>query len=570
MTMNSTDTAATTAATDTTNANQYRSSNTTKKDDDNDMPPPPQLFSFRFATPSSINLIRPVPPELLLVGGDEDDDERMTALKEWIYQHEKDAILNALIVQQVAAKDNVDVATTKTNAVDDEGLHPSAQQGGELEGRAPPTPADEDDGTRCSSSSTITSSAANTTAITTISLPPTICSTQSPVLQKRLAMLDSIAKVQRQFFQAESPSVVFGSLLEALLELMESEYGFIGEIKYDDVDDNGNNGGAMYLQTHAITNIAWDETSRQFYNDNKDSGLRFYNLQSLFGNVMTTQQAVISNDPRRDARACGVPQGHPPLDHFLGIPFFQQKAVDNRPGPSSPQHQQQQHLVMNGMVGISNKPGGYSDADVAFLEPFTVTCSNLIQAYWQKSHNQYLIDTLEGKVRERTAALEKANENLAAANRRIVQASQRQLEQFASMSHEIRTPLNCIIGTGSLLLQQLNNNYESALSQQQPQPNDDDKYGAGDLDESIKLIVTSGDLLLSVVNDVLDYSKLESGHLDITVAPCSLQDTLSTVLQSIQKIKAKSKQTTLRAWYDAKMPDTIQTDSRRLQQVRTT
>ena len=38
---------------------------------------------------------------------------------------------------------------------------------------------------------------------------------------------------------------------------------------------------------------------------------------------------------------------------------------------------------MNGMVGISNKPGGYTKEDIEFLEPFTVTCSNLLQAYWQ-------------------------------------------------------------------------------------------------------------------------------------------------------------------------------------------
>lgn len=225
--------------------------------------------------------------------------------------------------------------------------------------------------------------------------------------QKRLDMLDTISKVQRQFFQSESPSVVFGGLLEALLELMESEYGFIGEIRYEE-------DGTMYLQTHAITNIAWNETTRQFYEDNRDSGLKFYNLNSLFGTVMTTKEAVISNSPQGDPRACGIPEGHPPLNHFLGIPFFKDGTV------------------MNGMVGISNRQGGYLESDVAFLEPFTVTCSNLIQAYWQKEQNLYLINTLEEKVKERTRELELANESLAEANRRIIQTSQQQLQHFAS------------------------------------------------------------------------------------------------------------------------------------------
>ncbi len=78
-------------------------------------------------------------------------------------------------------------------------------------------------------------------------------------------LLDTIAYVQRQFFQSESPKVVFGYLLEALLDLMDSEYGFIGEIKHED-------DGTMYLQTHAITNIAWNQATRQFYDDNIHAG----------------------------------------------------------------------------------------------------------------------------------------------------------------------------------------------------------------------------------------------------------------------------------------------------------
>lgn len=56
---------------------------------------------------------------------------------------------------------------------------------------------------------------------------------------------------------------------------------------------------------------------------------------------------------------------------------------------------------MNGIniVGIANKPGGYSQADIDFLEPFTVTCSNLIQAYRAIRQNKYLINNLEKRSR---------------------------------------------------------------------------------------------------------------------------------------------------------------------------
>lgn len=238
---------------------------------------------------------------------------------------------------------------------------------------------------------------------------------------KHLHLLATIAQVQRQFFRKESPRVVFGVMLEALLNLMESEYGFIGEIKYE-------TDGTMYLQTHAITNIAWDKASRQFYQDNINEGLRFTNLKSLFGTVMTTGEPVLSSAPRSDPRACGLPHGHPPLKHFLGIPFF-------KPGGE-----------INGMVGISNKPGGYTEKDIAFLEPFTVTCGNLIHAYLQIAENRYLINTLEDSVKKRTSELERANTELEEANRKVRLTAKMQLEHFACMSHEIRTPLNCIIG----------------------------------------------------------------------------------------------------------------------------
>jgi hypothetical protein len=226
--------------------------------------------------------------------------------------------------------------------------------------------------------------------------------------KRRLKLLDKVAQVQRHYLQSEGPKMVFGGLLEGILELMDSEYGFIGEVKYDD-------DGTMYLQTHAITNIAWDETTEQFYNDNIDGGLKFYKMKSLFGRVLTSKEPVISNNPKTDKRAGGIPKGHPPLNHFLGIPFFRKGG----------------EIV--GMVGISNKPGGYSTEDIEFMEPLTVTCSNLIQAYCQVRKNEELVRTLEEKVEERTRKLKLANESLERANHQVRRASIAQLQHFACM-----------------------------------------------------------------------------------------------------------------------------------------
>jgi hypothetical protein len=61
---------------------------------------------------------------------------------------------------------------------------------------------------------------------------------------------------------------VFGALLESLLELMNSEYGLIGEMRFEE-------DGSMYLQTHAIANIAWTAQTQALYDENVAPGFRF-------------------------------------------------------------------------------------------------------------------------------------------------------------------------------------------------------------------------------------------------------------------------------------------------------
>ena len=63
------------------------------------------------------------------------------------------------------------------------------------------------------------------------------------------------------------------------------------------------------------------------------------------------------------------------------------------------------------------------------------------------------------------------------------------------------------------------------------------------------MIVTSGDLLLTVVNDVLDYSKLESGNVEINIKNCNLQDTMNAVVHSIES-KSVDKGMRVRKFYD--------------------
>ena len=158
-----------------------------------------------------------------------------------------------------------------------------------------------------------------------------------------------------------------------------------------------------------------------------------------------------------------------------------------------------------------------------------------------------LIDSMEQQIKDRTEELGKANDDLEKANEQLAVQSARQLEHFACMSHEIRTPLNCIVGMSSLLL--------------------DD---ADELDpmhaDSIRMINTSGDLLRAVVDDVLDYAKLESGSFEVDIKETYLQHTLDSITHSISQ-KIMEKNCTLRTFYDPFLPEIMEVDYRRLQQI---
>jgi signal transduction histidine kinase/CheY-like chemotaxis protein len=380
--------------------------------------------------------------------------------------------------------------------------------------------------------------------------PPSKLCTQQQWMQedvsmalKKLKLLEKLADAQRQYLDLEGPQPVFRSLLSALLEILGSEYGFVAEIKYD-------RNKRPYFNMLSLTNIAWDATTRDFYRDNIDRGIEFHNHDSLFGHVLTSGQPVISNSPGTDSRRGGPPPGHPPLHSFLGIPF-----IDSRTGK------------VNGVIGMANKPGGYSQADVDFLEPCVRTCSNLIQAYegWTphtsvhkvmkkvNSKTNLLEDDEEedeeqdheGEKCKRIQELELANIQLAQAHKRVLEQSAAQLRHFACSSHEIRTPLNCIIGLSSLL-------QTTELNPMQA--------------ESMQLISSSSELLLTVVNDVLDYSKLESGHVDVSIKPSNLQETLLSVVQSME-LKTRDKNIRVRTEYSPYLPPVYETDRLRLQQI---
>ncbi|SOD20352.1 PAS domain S-box protein [Pedobacter xixiisoli] len=119
-------------------------------------------------------------------------------------------------------------------------------------------------------------------------------------------------------------------------------------------------------------------------------------------------------------------------------------------------------------------------------------------------------------------------------------------EMFLSvMSHEIRTPLNAIIGMTHLLIEN------------DPKPSQTD---------DLNILKFSGENLLSIINDVLDFTKIETGNLHLEFLPVNLQLLCADIISSLQ-INATKQQNDLNLQFDGQIPSLVSADKTRLYQI---
>ncbi|MBI9021394.1 MAG: response regulator [Verrucomicrobia bacterium] len=209
--------------------------------------------------------------------------------------------------------------------------------------------------------------------------------------------------------------------------------------------------------------------------------------------------------------------------------------IELHPAPLGQQlYENEQRQIKTGETTRVRERHKRSDGQIQYLEsiksPF-------------KNKNGEIIG-LVGISRDVTRQVEN-EKNLISAQQDAEAANRAKSSFLAMMSHEIRTPMNGVIGASSLLL-------GTELDQQQ--------------EELVHTIQVSGENLMTILNDILDYSKIEAGKIELEAVPFSLRECLEDAFDLFVQPAAK-KNLELLYYVEPDVPEALLGDPTRLRQI---
>lgn len=241
----------------------------------------------------------------------------------------------------------------------------------------------------------------------------------------------------------------------------------------------------------------------------------------------------------------------PEIKNLQGIPFaavprwqekFLQKEYVYVPKVSEidPQyHVEKQILEPQGIISLLTIPMFYGDTLIGFIGFDAVKGERL----WSEDHINLL--RLAGEIIAGTIYRRRFETEILEARKIAEDANKAKSEFLANMSHEIRTPMNAILGFSEILLNTIHDDTNKSY---------------------IKAVLSSGRTLLSLINDILDLSKIEAGQLVIKPEAVRLK-TIFDEMEQLFKAKAAEKGVQYRFHCNVNMPKILILDDVRLRQI---
>lgn len=199
--------------------------------------------------------------------------------------------------------------------------------------------------------------------------------TTQQAIREEHEQLKAVAAINNAYLLSDNTLEIFQIILDIYLQATNSEFGFIGRLVHRTGQQNNT------LSMLAMSDISWDEESRKQYNKLIKGNLEFDRLDSLYGHVITTGEPYFSNDASHSPYSCGVPDGHPDLKHFCGIPLnYGNEFI--------------------GILGLANAPEGYSQSSIDDIALLNEETARIMHDLRLQQNNRQLVHAINNSSSE--------------------------------------------------------------------------------------------------------------------------------------------------------------------------
>jgi signal transduction histidine kinase/CheY-like chemotaxis protein len=303
-----------------------------------------------------------------------------------------------------------------------------------------------------------------------------------------------------------SDDEMYADVLEFLLEHFKSKFGYFGYIH-----ENGD------LVVPSMTRDIFEQCQVE----QKDIVFHKPIWGGLWGRILTEKVTLIKNEFHN------VPKGHLPIYRSIGAPIVYRG-----------------ELV--GQFHLANRDWDYTPQDAVMLEGIANMIAPVLSARIHRDRKERELEQQAQMLAKAKEAAELARQEAEFQRQKAELANRAKSEFLSNMSHELRTPLNGILGYTQILKRNRDLNTMQM--------------------DSINIIHQSGKHLLTLINDILDLSKIEARKMELYPNDVHLQIFLDGI-GGIIRMRAEEKNVLFKMEVPSSLPLGVNVDEKRLRQV---